>query len=109
MIEPSLRNARLIQEAKDKETAVILFDVEIGYGSHVEPTEVVLEAVREAKQIAKAEEREIKFVAYVLGTDKDYQSLDKQLKLLKQEGVLVASSNARAARLAIDLVGGLNA
>lgn len=109
MIEPSLRNARLIQEAKDKETAVILFDVEIGYGSHVEPTEVVLEAIREAKQIAKADNREIMFVAYVLGTDKDTQSLDKQIRLLKQEGVLVASSNARAAHLAIDLVGGLNA
>lgn len=108
MIEPSLRNSRLIQEAKDKETAVILFDVEIGYGSHANPAEVVIEAIQEAKKICQSENREIKFVAYVLGTDKDYQSLQKQIQLLKQEGVIVASSNARAANIAISLVGGLS-
>ena len=34
MIDPSLRAERVVEEAKDPETAVILVDCVIGYGSH---------------------------------------------------------------------------
>jgi FdrA protein len=107
MIDPSLRNPRIIQEAKDPEVAVILFDVVLGYGSHRDPAGLTLEAVREAKAIAEKEGRGLCFVAYVCGTDKDIQDFAGQEARLAAEGVLLARSNARAAKLAAAIVGGI--
>lgn len=107
MIEPSLRNDKLIQEALKPETAIILFDVELGYGSHRNPAGEVLKAVRAAKEKLQVLGREVLFVAYVLGTADDLQGYDRQVKMLVNEGVIVAASNARAAKLCLELVGGI--
>ncbi len=107
MIEPSLRNARLLEEALDPETAIILFDVELGYGSHRDPSKEALEAVKKAKEELKKEKREVLFVAYVLGTKTDLQGYEKQVAMLEDEGVIVAKSNARAAKLCLELIGGI--
>ena len=37
MIDPGVRNERILREAADPETAVILLDVVLGYGSHENP------------------------------------------------------------------------
>lgn len=109
MIDPTLRTARLLQEAKDPCTAVILLDIVLGYGSHADPAGITLEAVRKAKTLAAAEGREICFIAYVCGTDADPQNRAAQEAKLAAEGVILAESNAKAARLAAKVVEGVPA
>lgn len=106
MIDPSLRSARIIQEAKDDSVAVILLDVVLGYGSHRDPAGVTVAAIKEAKSIVAKEGRQILFIAYVCGTDKDVQSLSAQEAKLAEAGVVLAKSNAKAARLAVAINGG---
>ena len=100
MIDPTLRNRRIVQEAKDPETAVIFLDVVIGYGSHADPAGEAVKAIQEARAAAKAEGREIVFVASVCGTESDPQDLSKQEQKLHEAGVVVLPTNAAATRLA---------
>lgn len=109
MIDPSLRTARLLQEAQDPCTAVILLDVVLGYGSHADPAGVTVEGIQNAKKLAAADGREISFVAYVCGTDTDFQNKAAQEAKLSSEGVLLAESNAKAACLAAQIVEGVQA
>ncbi len=97
MIDPALRNTRIIAEAKDPETAVIMLDLVLGYNAHPDPAGSALEAVREAKKTAAADGRHLTFVTTVCGTDQDIQNRGDQVAKLEQEGVLVFSSNADAA------------
>jgi FdrA protein len=97
MIDPSLRDARVRQEAADPSTAVVLFDVVLGYGSAADPAAGLLAAIGTAKAQARAEGRSVVFVAHVCGTDGDPQDRAGIVAALKSAGVLVASSNAEAA------------
>jgi len=108
MIEPSIRLDRIIQEAKDEEVKVILMDFEIGYGSHMDPVGVTVPAILEAKQIAKDNNREIAFVGYVQGSENDKQNKEEQIKKLKEIGVLVEDTNAKAVKLALAIQKGEN-
>jgi len=100
MIDPTLRNRRIVQEARDPETAVIFLDVVIGYGSHADPAGMAAEAIKEARAVAKAGGREVLFVASVCGTADDPQDLGMQEAKLEEAGVLVLPTNAAATRLA---------
>ncbi|MGC5326066.1 acyl-CoA synthetase FdrA [Brevibacillus sp. SYSU BS000544] len=106
MIDPGLRNSRILQEAMDPTVAVILVDVVLGYGSHTDPAGVTVTAIKEAKAIAEKENRSICFIAYVCGTEKDVQNFTLQEAKLAAEGVILTKSNAKAARLAALIVGG---
>lgn len=106
MIDPSLRAARIIQEARDASVAVILLDIVLGYGSHHDPAGVTAAAIQEAGRIAAEDGRKIMFIAYVCGTDKDVQGLAVQEAKLTEVGVVLTKSNASAARLAAILIGG---
>ena len=106
MIDPSLRNPRILQEAQDPDVAIILLDVVLGYGSHEDPAGLALDAIKEAKELAEKEDRSLCFIAYVCGTDKDVQNFATQEAKLISEGVILAKSNARAARLAASIIGG---
>jgi FdrA protein len=88
----------------DPETAVILLDVEIGYGSHADPASVVVDEIAQAQEALKTAGRNVLFVASVCGTYEDFQGYDAQKKLLEQQGVIVLESNAQAADLAIQIV-----
>ncbi len=98
MIDHRLRNERLLEEAADPAVAVILFDVVLGYGSHPDPAAEMLPALR------KARKRPVALVASVCGTDEDPQGLARQEAALREAGVLLADSNARAVMLASALV-----
>ena len=100
MIDSTLRSERIIQEAKDSGTAVILFDIVLGYGSSIDPVGDLLPAIEEAKIIAKNKNRSLAFIAHVCGTDQDIQNRDVQKKKLRKAGVKVVSTNAQAARAA---------
>lgn len=101
MIEPSLRGERLLQDALDPETAVILVDVEIGYGSHDDPASVVAEEIAQAQKALKEAGRKVAFIATVCGAYEDFQGYQAQKAKLEELGVLVTESNAQAAELAI--------
>ncbi len=100
MIDPTLRNRRIIHEAKDPETAVIFLDVVLGYGVHPDPAGAAVEAIAEAKQVAAADGREIIFIASVCGTEGDPQNAVAQEMKLEEAGVIVLPTNAAATRLA---------
>lgn len=100
MIDNDLRIRRLLQEAQDPETAVILLDVVLGYGAHLDPAAELGPAVRQARQLAREAGRELLVVASVTGTEGDPQGLTRQVQALEAAGVTVCASNAQAARLA---------
>ena len=100
MIDFTLRNLRILQEAKDRETAVILIDVELGYGSNSDPAGQLVPVIRKAKSFAMEAGRHLPVVASVVGTDGDFQDLVSQERALSDAGVLIMPSNAQATRIA---------
>ncbi len=100
MIDPALRNARLLSEALDPRTAVLLFDIVLGYGASSEPCSALLPVIEEIQRIEAAGQRHIVLLAHVCGTDADPQDRAQQIALLQHAGVVVADSNIEAARLA---------
>ena len=106
MIDFRLRNERIIQEAKDPSTAVILLDVVLGHGSNMDPAGELVPAVLQAQKIAAKAKRKVIFVGFVCGTDTDPQNLARQEEMLREAGVVLTESNAQAARLAAAIVSG---
>jgi succinyl-CoA synthetase alpha subunit len=96
MIDQTLRNERILQEAADPSVAVILLDVVLGYGAHPDPAGHLAQALAGRRDGAV-------IVASVTGTDADPQPRADQVAKLEQAGVMVADSNADAAALAMAL------
>jgi len=94
MIDPRLRIERIAAEAADPQVAVLLLDVVLGDGAHPDPAAAFLPPLKDAVK------RRVAVVASVCGTEHDPQVRSRQVKHLKEAGVLVAESNAQAARLA---------
>jgi len=86
MIDNDLRIRRMKQEAADPEVGMILLDVVLGEGSHMDPAGEIVPVIKEIreKRIGKLE-----FVAMVIGTDEDPQNLQSQVDQLKEAGVIV--------------------
>ena len=91
MIEPQLRNEYVVKALKDKKVGVILLDVVIGYGAHADPAGLLVDILKKRKKVV---------IASVTGTEDDPQVYSKQVRKLRDAGVVVAPSNAAAARLA---------
>jgi FdrA protein len=108
MLEPSMRRERLIAEAADSETAVILLDVVIGYGVHPDPAGELVHYIREARQLARAKGRELPVVASVCGVDADPQNRATQVQKLKAVDVRVMPSNVQATHLAAQIATGMS-
>lgn len=100
MIDPRLRNEHITAAGADPDTAVILLDVVLGYGSQDDPAGAMVPAIEDARAAATAAGRSVAVVASVCGTEADPQGLSDQERRLAGAGVLLAPSNARAARLA---------
>jgi FdrA protein len=100
MIDPSLRTERIVKEALDNQTGVILLDCVIGYGSHENPSESIIKAVQKVKQFRQ----DLVFVASVTGTEKDPQIKSKQVTALTQAGVIVFETNAQASRFVAEIL-----
>lgn len=105
MIDPEVRINKIHEYGQNPETGVILLDVVLGYGAHPDMARALLPAIQEEQAQAKADGRELYFVATVVGTTKDPQNYEATVKLLKENGVLVQESNAKAVRLALLLKG----
>lgn len=104
MIEPGLRTKRIIADALDKETAVVLLDIELGHGCHMDPAGVVASGAQEANRYLEAEGRKVLWIAAMVGTADDPQNMQMQIKKLKDAGFVVYESNIRAAELAASIV-----
>jgi len=91
--------------ANDRQTAVLLMDVVIGYGAGADPAGDLVPVIESAKQAAAACGNSLAVVAYVCGTGQDEQNKEAQVAKLRQAGILVARTNAEAARLARTIVG----
>lgn len=100
MIDPSLRIARLLQEAKDPSVGVIVLDFVLGFGAHEDPVGVTLPAIRQSKALAAGAGRHLEILGYVLGTESDTPSLHEQTAKLAAAGVTMASSCTNAGLLA---------
>jgi FdrA protein len=80
----------MIREIDDG-VGCLLLDVVIGHGSHPDPASELAPALRELK---------FPVIAHVCGTEADPQIASKQEQTLRDAGVIVAPTNAAAARLA---------
>ena len=95
MIEPELRNRHLERALRQKGVGVVLLDVVIGYGAHADPAGLIADVVRNSGKLV---------IASVTGTEGDPQVYSTQVRILERAGVVVAESNAQAARLAASAV-----
>lgn len=96
MIDFTLRNNRILAEAKDPETAVILLDVVLGHGSNLDPAGELVPVVEKASKT-------VAIVCSVTGTDADPQGKTRVERALMEAGALVMASNAMACRVACEV------
>ena len=105
MIDPEVRINKIKEAVEDETTGIILLDIVLGYGSHPDMANALRPAIEEAFETARKADRDFYIVATVCGTKYDPQDYDKSVEVLKESGVLVEDSNARAIRLALELMG----
>jgi len=96
MIDFSLRNRRIVDEARNVDVAVILLDVVLGYGSHPDPAGELTPAIRKALELAP----EITIVCSITGTNGDPQNREHVEGALIEAGAVVMPTNAAATELA---------
>jgi FdrA protein len=101
MLDFRLRNERIAAAADDPATAVVLLDVVLGYGSHPDPASELVPVLEAARERTARAARELIVIGSVCGTTGDPQGLAGQEARLSAAGMLLAPSNARAARLAL--------
>lgn len=102
MIDFRIRADRIVKEAEDEETAVIMLDCVLGFGAHEDPAGELAKAVRKARE--RIGDRTVCFLAAVCGTGRDVQNRTLQEQKLAAAGVLVYPSNARMAKAALRLI-----
>lgn len=99
MIDFSLRNRKILDEAKDPEVAIILLDVVLGYGSHMSPETELAPVITKAHELASANHKRLSIVCSITGTGQDPQNKEKVQAALKKAGAIVMPSNAAATEL----------
>lgn len=93
MIDSSIRDERLREALHDETVGIVLLDVVLGYGTEANPVAGIIDA------ITSAPNDETVVVTSVCGTDADPQDRRQQVQKLEDAGVVVAPSNAAAARV----------
>ena len=104
MIDDTLRKQRILAESRDPQVAILLLDFILGYNASMDPVGDVLDAILEAKQMARQRRGSLTVVASICGTAEDPQDLNLQAKLLQDAGVVVFGSNAKAAHFCCELL-----
>ncbi len=101
MIDPESRSASFMKAALEPATAVLLADVVLGYGVADDAAEVLARDVRSVLSARPG----LQVVVHVCGALADPQGYGRVVRLLSEAGAWVAPTNARAAGLAIELLG----
>ncbi len=94
MVDLDVRTGFLAQAASDDDVGCVVLDVVLGHGSHVDPASGLSEAIAAAAKDAVV-------LARVCGTRGDPQDAQRQTRILREAGAIVAPSNAAATRLAL--------
>lgn len=105
MIDPEKRIEMIKHAADDAETAIILLDVVLGYGAHMDMASELAPAIQEVKAKAHAAGRELVVLGTVVGTTSDPQNLMRQKEILEEAGVIVCESNNKAVRTGLGILG----
>jgi hypothetical protein len=105
MIDGSLRKERILAESRDPQIAVLFLDFILGYNASLDPVGELLDAVIQARQTASKRGAHLTVVASVCGTEDDLQDFNFQSSMLREQGVIVFNSNARAALFCAQLLG----
>ncbi|MBU1218635.1 acyl-CoA synthetase FdrA [Myxococcota bacterium] len=100
MIDFSLRNRRIASESEDSETAVILLDVVLGYGSNMDPAGELSSSIRKARETAPG----ISIICSITGTAGDPQNRSYVEEELTKAGAIVMPTNAAATQLAEKII-----
>jgi FdrA protein len=85
MIDNDLRIRRMKQEAEDTEVGLLLLDVVLGEGSHMDPAGELAPVIKEIK----SKRKDLEVAAIVIGTDTDPQNIDSQIEQLKSAGAVI--------------------
>jgi FdrA protein len=103
MIDPSLRLARLADEAARSEVALVLCDVVLGHGAHADPAGALAAAVAALAPGADGCVPEV--WACVTGTEADPQGFSRSAAALAEAGVRAFGSDAAMVSAAVRRLG----
>ena len=104
MIDATNRRERILVEAEDPRVAVLLLDFILGFNASPDPAGDLVEAITVAKSRATEAGRYLSVVASICGTEEDPQGLAQQAQALRDAGVVVFASSARASQFARDIL-----
>jgi succinyl-CoA synthetase alpha subunit len=96
MIDGTLRKQRILAESHDPQVAVLFLDFILGYNASMDPVGELLDEIIQTKKVFSERGAHLTVVASICGTHSDPQDLRLQMELLKEQGVYVFNSNARA-------------
>lgn len=96
MIDGTMCCRRIIAECHDPEMAIQYLDFILSYNASMDPVGELIKAIEEAKQVYKHRGGSLTVIASICGTDGDPQDKEFQEKMLREAGVHVYESNARA-------------
>jgi succinyl-CoA synthetase alpha subunit len=100
MIDYSLRNKKIIDEAENPDTAILLLDIVLGYGSNLHPEEELVPNFIKAKKLRP----DLLILCSITGTDKDPQNKANVKEALENAGAVVMPSNAAASELTAQIL-----
>ncbi len=106
MIDPALRQERILAEGSDPTCGVLLLDLVLGYGAHPDPAGELAEAIRAARATAADGGRELPVIVSLVGTQGDPQGLERCASALAEAGATAYLSNAEATRAAVAFLTG---
>ena len=90
MIDPAYRAERMLQEIADPDAGLIIFDVVLGYGSHLDMAGEMVAAIEEGR---KKSGRKPLLAACICGTREDPQNYAQQQKIREDAGIKVFPTN----------------
>ena len=104
MIDGSQRIERLLADADESGSPVVVLDVVLGHGAHPDPASELAPAITQARERARRRGADLAVVVSLIGTADDPQGLDRQARDLCAAGASVHLSNAAATRTAVELI-----
>ncbi len=108
MIDPGTRKDAIGRLKENKSVAVVIFDNVIGYGSSTDMAGSLGPVIADVLEYKRSKGEDIIFIASVCGTEEDIQVYSKQVEELEKAGVIVVSTNAQCAKLALEVMDYLN-
>ncbi len=92
MMDNDYRIRRLRQEAADPEVGIMLIDLVLGEGAHLDPAYELATVVKEIRQNSDRPDGAIEVIALVIGTDEDPQDLGRQIEQMEDAGAVVVQN-----------------